>query len=196
MKSRAYSTWKAKAIKDDAGIMRIEGLASTPKPDRDRDIMEPKGAVFKLPIPLIWQHDHGSPIGIVTSAVRKEEGIYIKAEVKQFTARLEVYAEMIRQKLVRGLSVGFRALKHAMLDNGGVHFMKWELYEISTVTVPANADATIQVVKSMDAAVRKVTGKHAGEKPEDIAAEDLRSDDLPNITKAKNYLQKMENILK
>ena len=47
MLKRAYSTFEVKAVDDDAGI--IEGIASTPTTDRMGDIVEPKGAQFKLP---------------------------------------------------------------------------------------------------------------------------------------------------
>ncbi|HFS1980608.1 TPA: hypothetical protein ACHWTF_005370, partial [Escherichia coli] len=33
---------------------------------------------------------------------------------------------------------------------GGLHFLRWELMEVSAVTVPANAECTIRTIKSYD----------------------------------------------
>jgi hypothetical protein len=46
---RAYSLFEIKAVNDEEGV--IEGIASTPTTDRMGDIVEPKGAEFKLPLP-------------------------------------------------------------------------------------------------------------------------------------------------
>jgi hypothetical protein len=51
----AYSTIAIKAMDDDERVIR--GIASTPTPDRMDDIVDPKGAEFKLPIPLLRGHD-------------------------------------------------------------------------------------------------------------------------------------------
>ena len=46
------------------------------------------------------------------------------------------------------MSIGFSAIEHAFIDNGGIHFTQWDWYELSVVTVPANVDASIQTIKS------------------------------------------------
>src|SRR5512135_801284 len=51
--NRAYSTILIKSINEDQRI--IEGVASTPTADRVGDIVEPLGAKFNLPMPLLWQ---------------------------------------------------------------------------------------------------------------------------------------------
>ena len=53
--NRAYSLLTLKAVDEDARI--ITGMATTPTPDRLQDVVEPRGAQFKLPIPFLWQHD-------------------------------------------------------------------------------------------------------------------------------------------
>ena len=74
---RAFATFEIKAVHEDERI--IEGVASTPSTDRMGDIVEPMGAEFKLPLPLLWQHDHASPIGHVTEARVTSAGIKITA---------------------------------------------------------------------------------------------------------------------
>jgi phage head maturation protease len=44
--------------------------------------------------------------------------------------------QSIKARLVRGVSIGFRALKAAYLDDGGIHFEESEIFELSAVTIP------------------------------------------------------------
>jgi phage head maturation protease len=62
--------------------------------------------------------------------------------------------QAVKAKLVRGVSIGFRALKYSFMDNGGVEFDETEIYELSLVTIPCNASATIQTIRAMDGARR------------------------------------------
>lgn len=159
----AVSLLMVKAVNEDT--REITGIATTPTPDRYGDIVMPEGAKFQLPIPLLWQHDHQSPIGEVTSAKVTADGIEIKAKLvkadapSQLAARLEEAWQSIRLGLVRGLSIGFRPIEYAYIDEGGIRFTAWEWYELSVVTVPANAEGTIQTVKSIDERLRAASGK-------------------------------------
>ena len=44
------------------------------------------------------------------------------------------------------------------LKEGGIDFSEWDWFELSAVTIPANADATITTIKSIDAGLRKAAG--------------------------------------
>ncbi|EKH37659.1 peptidase U35 phage prohead HK97, partial [Escherichia coli FRIK1999] len=46
--------------------------------------------------------------------------------------------------------MGFRPHEYTFLDGGGLHFLRWELMEVSAVTMPANAECTIRTIKSYD----------------------------------------------
>lgn len=147
---RAYSTLEIKAFDEESGT--ITGIASTPSPDRMDDIVVPEGAVFKLPLPLLWQHNSGDPIGQVTEAKVTKKGIEIVATVARgVTDEIDRYWKLIKSGLVRGLSIGFRGLEVAEIEGSwGVKFNKWEWLELSTVTIPANQEATITAVKMFD----------------------------------------------
>ena len=136
---RAYAVLEIKGIDDDSGI--IEGMATTPATDRMGDIVEPEGAEFKLPIPLLWQHDAKQPIGHVIAAKVTKAGISIKAKViKGVLPEIDRAWSLIKGGLVRGLSIGFRATETADIkDSYGVRFTKWEWLELSAVTIPANS---------------------------------------------------------
>lgn len=160
---RGYSTFEVKAVDDDAGI--IEGIASTPSTDRMGDVVEPKGAQFKLPLPLLWQHNAREPLGNVISAKVTDAGIWIRAQiVRGVLPEIDRVWTLIKAGLVRGLSIGFRSIEEQDIKGTwGMRFVKWEWLELSAVTIPANSDATIQTIKSIDEEVlsRAVSGQRA-----------------------------------
>lgn len=153
---RAYSMLEIRAVDDDARV--IEGVASTPTADRMGDIVVPEGAKFALPMPLLWQHDSHAPIGEVTFAKPTKGGIPFKArlvhpddvESESLKDRLREAWDSIKTGLVRAVSIGFRDLAHEVMKDGGWRFTEWEWLELSAVTIPANADATITTIKSLD----------------------------------------------
>jgi HK97 family phage major capsid protein/HK97 family phage prohead protease len=164
MSHRAYSLLEIKAVDEDEYV--IEGVATTPTPDRYNDIVEPLGAKFALPLPLLWQHNSREPVGEVEFAKPKKDGIPFRARIRkpsEFTSetlreRALVAWESVKTKLVRGVSIGFKPLERTFMDNGGIHFLKWEWLELSLVTMPANTDATITSIKSADRALRAASG--------------------------------------
>lgn len=160
---RAYSLFEIKSIDDDLRI--IEGVASTPNPDRVDDIVEPMGAEFKVPLPLLWQHRSDSPVGWVEVAKASTNGISFRAKMAKIAEAGELKNlvdkawQAVKEKLVRGVSIGFRSLEHEYMSNGGVRFKKWEWLELSVVTIPANADATITLIKSIDREALAASGR-------------------------------------
>ncbi|MCC6489163.1 MAG: phage major capsid protein [Candidatus Hydrogenedentes bacterium] len=147
---RAYSLFEIKAVNDEEGV--IEGIASTPTTDRMGDIVEPKGAEFKLPLPLLWQHSARDPLGHVISAKVTDAGIAIKAKIlRGVLPEIDRAWALIKAGLVRGLSIGFRSIEDSDIKGTwGRRFTKWEWLELSAVTIPANSEATIQTIKSID----------------------------------------------
>lgn len=159
MTNRCYSLLTIKTIDEDKRI--IEGIASTPTPDRMQDVVELDGMSFSLPMPFLYQHNSRQPIGKVIAAKKTKDGLEIKAQIAPDIAPYigEAYA-LIKAGLVPGLSIGFRAIEEAYnRETGGFHFIKTELYEISAVTIPANAECTIQNVKSADAQLLALSGR-------------------------------------
>lgn len=162
--NRAYSVLDVKSFVDDADKFYIEGIASTPAPDRSRDIVEPMGAKFKTPMPLLWQHRHDQPVGHVTFAKATKDGIPFKAEIPKIKEegklkdRIDEAIQSLQYRLVAAVSIGFKALEYAWMDDGGIHFTQWEWLELSLVTIPANSEAAITAVKSADQQTRAALG--------------------------------------
>src|SRR5262245_8777446 len=156
MMNRAYSLLNVKRV--DAKLRRIEGIATTPTPDRMGDIVEPKGIEFKNPMPLLWQHHHDQPVGEVSFKRPTDEGIEFVAHIADpeqaksaaLKDRLLEALDSVELGLVKGVSIGFVPLEFNFMKDGGLRIEKAEVMELSLVTIPANAEATILQVKSAD----------------------------------------------
>lgn len=151
---RAYSLLEVKALDEDKRL--ISGMATTPETDRVGDIVDPLGAKFSAEMPLLWQHQHDKPVGTATFGKATKSGIPFTASLPMITDPgplkdlVDMAWQAVKAKLVRGVSIGFRALEHSYMENGGIRFSATEIYELSLVTIPANASATIQSIKALD----------------------------------------------
>lgn len=166
--NRAYSVLEIKAVDEDARVIR--GVATTPEPDRMGDIVEPLGVEFKNPMPLLWQHKNDKPVGSVKFDKPTKNGITFEAKIAKIDEpgtlkdRLDEAWQSVKMGLVRAVSIGFRAVEYAFIEGtGGVRFVKTEVMELSLVTIPANAGATITAIKSIDTNVRAAAGIKDGE---------------------------------
>lgn len=152
-KQIAFSLLTVKAVKDDARV--ITGMATTPTPDRVGDVVEPLGVTFKNPLPLLWQHYHDKPVGTVVFGAPTSKGIPFTATLPEVDEpgalkdRVDEAWQSVKLGLVRAVSIGFRAMEYSFIDDGGVRFVSTEVFELSLVTIPANAEATIDSVKSI-----------------------------------------------
>lgn len=165
----AYSLLNIKSVDEEQRT--LEGIATTPSPDRVDDIVEPKGAQFTLPVPFLWQHHRDEPIGQVVEASVTDEGILVKVQLvkpadvesEDLKKRLQTAWDEIKTGLVRGLSIGFGAIEYAEIaGTWGIRYTKWDWRELSAVTIPANQEATITGVKSVCQKQQKEPEKNNG----------------------------------
>lgn len=152
---RAFAVLEIRATGQKDGKRTFTGIATTPETDSYGDIVDPQGAEFKLPMPLLWQHDSRDPIGWVTAAKATKKGIEVECEVADIPddgplkARLESAWQYIKNKLVGGLSIGFYPIESARIEGTyGYHYTKWKWLELSTVTIGANEPSVITAVRS------------------------------------------------
>lgn len=154
---RAYSAFEVKAI--DNSRRTFKGWATTPATDRYGDEIDPMGAKFKNPLPLLHQHRHDQVIGTVRFGKPTAKGIEFEAEIPVIEEpgplkdRVDTAWGEIKHGLVRAVSIGFRPLKYAFKDDGGIDFSEIEVLEMSSVTIPALPEAVITQVKSMAGAL-------------------------------------------
>ena len=173
MHGQAYSVLRVKAI--DAERRVITGVATTPTPDRVGDVIEPRGVSFKNPLPLLLYHDSQKPVGTVKFDKPTDDGITFSASLPEIEEpgplrdRVQEAWQSIKAGLIRGVSVGFRALDDGieLLRSGGLRFTATEVLELSLVAIPANAEARIETIKSLDRSHLAASG---------------RSSNLPGVT--------------
>lgn len=181
MMRRAYSVLDVKEMVETDDHVVIRGIATTPSTDRMGDVVDPMGAKFKTPMPLLWQHRHSEPVGNVLFAQPTKKGIPFEAslpivkEAGTLKTRIDEAIHSLSYGLVSAVSIGFRAIEGAIERiETGLLFKEWEWLELSLVTIPANADAVITAIKSLDQEylsaigqprVLSVAGVPAKEKP-------------------------------
>jgi len=161
-RGRAYSLLEIKSVNEDTHTIR--GMATTPSTDRMGDIIEPLGVKFSNPMPLLWQHKSDKPVGLATFDKPIKGGIGFEAQLASVSEpgtlkdRIDEAWQSLKAGLVRGVSVGFRPIEYSFIDGGGVRYVESEVLELSLVTIPANVDATITSIKSIDADLRAANG--------------------------------------
>jgi HK97 family phage prohead protease/HK97 family phage major capsid protein len=151
---RAYSLLEIKAVEPAA--RRFSGVASTPELDRQGDILDPAGAMFRNPVPLLWHHDQRQPIGrahltVTPAGIVFDATIPTIDEPGPLQARVDEAWQSIKAGLITGVSIGHRILAGGLelMKSGARRIVKSEICEVSLVTIPANAAATILTVKSL-----------------------------------------------
>lgn len=159
-----YSILAIKSIDEKRRI--FTGTATTPTPDRGGDIVEPMGVSFKNPLPLLLHHDTERPVGSVKFHPPTKDGIDFTAEIPivdgppSLKERLDETWASIKARLLTGVSIRVMAKADdvKMLKGGAIHWLKSVVTELSLVTIPQNAEATIAVVKSLDVGRPAATG--------------------------------------
>lgn len=151
MRKKLSLTANIKAMDDEEGLLKIEGLASTNAVDRDGDSILPSAwelkDFLKNPI-LLEQHDHNKPIGKITDISVVSNGLHIVAEISATAGKT---ATLIKEGILKSFSVGF-SLLDGVWEEDTDHFSitKASLHEISVVSIPANADAIFSIAKAFD----------------------------------------------
>jgi HK97 family phage major capsid protein/HK97 family phage prohead protease len=155
---RAYALLEVKTV--DVELRAIDGIATTPTADRMGDVIEPKGATFANPLPLLLYHNAKAPVGTVmldaadAAGIRFRASLPVIADAGTLRERVNEAWQSIKAGLIRGVSIGFRPLEDGIefIKGGGLRFTKIEILELSLVAIPANAEARIETIKAIDAA--------------------------------------------
>lgn len=144
------------AAGDGAGT--VEGYGSIfGNVDRGGDVVE--AGAFKASLaewrrkkalpPMLWQHDSWSPIGVWDEITDDGKGLKVKGSLVLEVPQAAAARALMQAGAVKGLSIGYRTIDFSIDRNTGVRTIKKaELWEISLVTFPMNADAAITGVKS------------------------------------------------
>jgi uncharacterized protein len=157
-KGRIYT--EIKGIGEDgtfSGIASMYGVS-----DMEGDIIE-KGAFTKTirenpEIPVLWQHDEEEVIGLGTVS-EKGNKIEITGKLDLEDPVAQNAYRKIKNGLVKGLSIGFMAVKKTFGEENGQFIRRLQeikLMEVSIVTFPAMTQAQITSVKSSDETAQRI----------------------------------------
>ena len=128
---------------------QIEGYAAIfGQPDRGADIITPGAFAASLArrataIKLLWQHDPAQPIGVWDTVAEDARGLHVKGRLLTDIQRGAEAATLMKAGALDGLSIGYRAIR---ADRRGPHrhLTEIDLWEISLVTFPMQANARLQ----------------------------------------------------
>ncbi len=101
-------------------------------------------------IKVLWQHDVSNPIGYIVDLKEDNRGLYVKVQLLLNVTKGNDAFELIKNNVIKGLSIGYVPVEYDFDDNGTRNLQKVKLKEISVVTFPANEEATIFDVKRED----------------------------------------------
>lgn len=144
---RVFGTLELRSVNDEKRT--FEGIANTASEDSHGTVIEPTGARFALPIPLLFHHDQETPVGEITEARLVNGAWHVKGYIQTVTEPGFVKDitdrawHNVKYRLMRGLSIGFAPLKQQ-----ANRFLEWAWRELSIVTIPSNQDANILAVRS------------------------------------------------
>lgn len=158
MEPRINYWLEVKEIQEDGTFTGIASVYDVE--DLGGDIVE-KGAFTKTisehpVVPILWQHDQSEVIG---SGEVKEQGgkIMLSAKLDLEDPLAQKAHRKLKQKLIKGLSIGFQAIKSKWeeLQEGESHryirrIQELKLWEVSVVTFPMLPQAQITGVKNAD----------------------------------------------
>ena len=138
-------------LKDDG--WGLEGLASTYQLDEQGDEVQP-GAFAETLLanprpPLLYSHDQSQVIGVATSLRETREGLWGRWRISK-TALGQDVRELLRDKALNGLSIGFRCGPGDIeFKNGARRLKRISLFQVSVVALPANLGARVATVKAL-----------------------------------------------
>lgn len=102
------------------------------------------------PVPVLWQHRSGQPIGVYESLSEDDTGLLVKGRLlKDEVAQAAEAWALMKAGAVSGLSIGYYVRDDSMDEKTRVRTLKAvDLIEVSLVTFPANDEARVDAIKS------------------------------------------------
>jgi HK97 family phage prohead protease len=145
---------------------QLEGYASTfNNKDRGDDIVEP-GAFTKtiaaaekkgrLP-KMLDHHNLREPVGAWDFFKEDRKGLFAQGHLVLAVQRAKELHALLQEKVMDGLSIGFKAVKFMIDEKSGVRrLMEVDLFEVSIVTLGMNPKALVTGVKGYEGMIENV----------------------------------------
>lgn len=94
-------------------------------------------------------YQHSQPLGMPLHMEEDSKGLYVKAHISKTTLGNDVL-ELMRDGVIDRMSIGYDVLQDEENQDGARLLKELRLYEFSPVTFPANDEAIISSVKSIE----------------------------------------------
>ena len=121
--------------------------------DQGGDIVQPGAFAASLQsgrgVAMLWQHDPTRPIGIWTKVIEDEKGLYVEGELFLETQAGKEAHVLLKRGGIKGLSIGYKTRRSKKTADGRLLY-EVDLFEISLVTFPMLAEASVSDVKSYE----------------------------------------------
>lgn len=121
--------------------------------DQGGDIVQPGAFAVSLQsgrgVAMLWQHDPTRPIGIWTKVIEDEKGLYVEGELFLETQAGKEAHVLLKRGGIKGLSIGYNTRRSKKTADGRLLY-EVDLFEISLVTFPMLAGASVSDVKSYE----------------------------------------------
>lgn len=158
METQTKSACPIFSIKEFGEKGEFSGYASTfgGEPDSYGDVIA-KGAYAKTledhrsksSMPkMFWQHNPDEPIGKWLDAKEDEKGLFVEGKLNMGVQRGREAFELLREKDIDGLSIGYRTINEEKLADGSYLLKEIQLREISIVSIGANTTSLVSDVKA------------------------------------------------
>ena len=92
---------------------------------------------------MLWQHDPGQPIGVWDEVREDERGLWVRGRLLAEVARGREAVALVAAGAIDGLSIGYRTVKAERDGHGGRRLVELDLWEVSLVTFPMQAEARV-----------------------------------------------------
>jgi hypothetical protein len=126
----------------EGAVLDFEAVITTTRRDRDGDILESAGAEVDPDAVLLWQHIPFQPIGRLME-ITEHSSERIKARLSIADTELGRDAATLASFGAVKISHGFEPRVFEPLPDSGWHIKRFEIFEISLVSIPSNRDAVI-----------------------------------------------------
>jgi HK97 family phage prohead protease len=101
----------------------------------------------KRPVQMRWNH-YGDVIGKWMDMEEDEKGLFVRGQLTPGHSKAQDVYASLKHGAISGLSIGYRPVKYAENETGGLNLMEIDLVEISVVESPADLAAQIDTIKS------------------------------------------------
>jgi HK97 family phage prohead protease len=144
-----YKIFADAILKRDASLndREIRVVASDRTVDRIGDVMEPGGCKldnFRNNPIVLANHDPDQPLGTAEAEIKSDRlEALITFAPPGLSKMADEWCGLCKAGILGAMSVGFSPIEFERIKEGGLRYTKWELLELSVVSVPANPNAII-----------------------------------------------------